>query len=161
MTSIDTNVSNYSLSELLAIVNLQDTETVDPHEIVTKTNKIINKFKNTHPELSVFFKEVQGQLLQYAEGLMEESNDDDYTNKIVVEGFSTKTNDAVYPLGEKQITDWYENENLTQSDQNQVDKITQRKQKIQLFGNNHVPMNQEQIATTDTYALPVKQDSIL
>jgi hypothetical protein len=160
MTSIDTNVSNYSLSELLAIVNLQDTETVDPHEIVTKTNKIINKFKNTHPELSVFFKEVQGQLLQYAEGLMEEPDDDDYTNKIVVEGFSTKTNDAVYPLGEKQITDWYENENLTQSDQNQVDKITQRKQKIQLFGNNHVPMNQEQIATTDTYALPVKQDSL-
>ena len=168
MTSIDTNVSNYSLSELLAILNLQDTETVDPREVVTKTNQIITKFKNTHPELSVFFKEVQGQLLQYAQGLMVDPDDDDddydydddYANKIVVEGFSTKTNDAVYPVGEKQITNWYENENLTQSDQNQVDKITQRKQKIQLFGNNHVPMNQEQIATTDTYALPVKQDSL-
>ena len=51
-----------------------------------------------------------------------------------------------------EISDWYQNENLTQSDQNQVDKITDRKQKIQLFGNEHVPMNQEQIANTDTYS---------
>jgi hypothetical protein len=41
-----------------------------------------------------------------------------------------------------------------------VDKITERKQKIGLFGNVHVPMKREQIATTDTFSLPVKQDSL-
>jgi hypothetical protein len=58
------------------------------------------------------------------------------------------------------ITDWYENENLTQSNQNQVDKITQRKQKIGVFGNQHAQMKREQLATTDTFTLPVKQDSL-
>ena len=38
MTSIDTNVSNYTLSELMAIVELND---LDPNEITEKTNKQI------------------------------------------------------------------------------------------------------------------------
>ena len=46
MTTIDTNISNYTLSELLAIVDIEDSETVDPHEVVEKTNKIISQFKN-------------------------------------------------------------------------------------------------------------------
>ena len=44
--------------------------------------------------------------------------------------------------------------------QNQVNKITQRQQKIGIYGNQHVPMNREQIATTDTFNIPVKQDSL-
>jgi hypothetical protein len=159
MTSIDTNVSNYTLSELLVILNLHDTETVDPDEVVDKTNKLITKFKNTNPSLAVFFKEVQSQVLQYAQGLMVE-RPENLDGKIVVEGFASRSNEAIYPVAEKQVTDWYENENLTQDNQNQVEKITQRKQKIQVFGNDHNPMKREQIATTDTFQLPVKQDSL-
>jgi hypothetical protein len=161
MTSLDTNVSNYTLSELLTIVELND-EDINEETILTKTNKLINKFKNKKPELSVFFKEIQSQLLQYVDGLEsnEEDEDEDTNGKIVVEGFGSMTNDAVYPKGEKMITDWYENENLTQSNQNQVDKITQRKQKIGVFGNQHAQMKREQLATTDTFTLPVKQDSL-
>jgi hypothetical protein len=70
------------------------------------------------------------------------------------------SNEAVYPAGDKQVSDWYTKENLTQSDTNQTNKITNRQQKIQVFGNEQVPMNREQIATTDTYNLPVKQDSL-
>jgi len=163
MTSLDTNVSNYTLSELLTIVELND-EDINEETILTKTNKLINKFKNKKPELSVFFKEIQSQLLQYVDGLESNEEDEDQdeatTGKIVVEGFGSMTNDAVYPKGEKMITDWYENENLTQSNQNQVDKITQRKQKIGVFGNQHAQMKREQLATTDTFTLPVKQDSL-
>lgn len=159
MTSLDTNVSNYSLSELLTIVELDNDEDINEDTIITNTNKFINKFKTKKPELAVFFKEIQSQLLQYVNGL-ELDSDEDNTGKIVVEGFGNMTNDAVYPKGEKMITDWYENENLTQSNQNQVDKITQRKQKISVFGNQHAQMKQEQIATTDTFSLPVKQDSL-
>jgi len=160
MDSIDTNVSNYSLSELMTIVNLDNME---PENIVQQTNYYIRKYKNKNPGLSVFFQDVQSQLLQYAQGLDDESEEDD-ENKIIVtstkEGFGNMSDDASYPAGDKQVNDWYQNQNLTQSDTNQTDKITDRKQKIQTFGNEHVPMNREQIATTDTFNLPVKQDSL-
>ena len=159
MTSLDTNVSNYTLSELLTIVELDNDDDINEETVLLKTNQFINKFKHKKPEIAVFFKEIQSQLLEYVSGL-EVDSDEDNIGKIVVEGFGNMTNDAVYPKGEKMITDWYENENLTQSNQNQVDKITQRKQKIGVFGNQHAPMKQEQIATTDTFSLPVKQDSL-
>lgn len=165
MTDIDTNVSNYTLSELLTIVEIEN-EDINYDDILDKTNHLIKKFKVKNPILSNFFKEVQMQLLQYAQDL-EVDSDDDTSGKIVVtprdssiEGFGNMSNEAIYPAAEKQITDWYENENLTQSDQNQENKITQRKQKIGVFGNQHAPMKREQIATTDTFTLPVKQDSL-
>jgi len=165
MTDIDTNVGNYTLSELLTIVGIENEE-VTEDEITQKTGKLINQFKQKNPQLSVFFKGVRSQLLQYAAGLEYQSDDD--LGKIVVtpdddemvEGFGNMSNEATYPLGEKQVSDWYDNENLTQTDQNQVNKITQRKQKIGVFGNDHAPMKRQQIATTDTFRLPVKQDSL-
>jgi len=159
MTDIDLNVSNYTLSELLTIADIINDEEINEENIYAKTNKLINQFKIKNPRLSVFFKEVQSQLIQYASGL-DVPSDDDTDGKIIVEGFGNLSNEAVYPAGEKQITNWYENETLKQSDQNQVDKITQRQQKIDIFSNQHDPMNREQLATTDTYNLPVKQDSL-
>lgn len=152
---MDTNVSNYTLSELMSIVEVNY---FDEEEIIEKTNLLINKFKTKNPELSVFFQEVQSQLLSYAQDLEENPSDDE--GKIHVEGFGNMSNEAIYPAGEKQISDWYQNENLTQNDTNQVEKITDRKQKIGIFGNQHAPMNREQIATTDTFDIPVKQDSL-
>jgi hypothetical protein len=162
MATIDTDVSNYTLSELMAIVEIED---LKPDIIVENTNYWIRKYKTKNPAMSVFFKQIQSQLLQYAEGLEPDSEDDE--GKIIVEpmvssieGFGNMNNDAIYPSGEKMVSEWYKNENLTQSDKNQTNKITDRKQKIQLFNNPQVPMNREQIATTDTFNLPVKQDSL-
>jgi len=59
-----------------------------------------------------------------------------------------------------QAQEWYENENLTQTDDNQLNKITDRTQKIDVYDDEHLSMNRQQIATTDTYQLPVKQDSL-
>jgi len=158
MTDIDTNVQNYTLSELLTIAGIEN-DNVTQDEILEKTNQFINRFKIKNPKLAVFFKDVQSQLLQYEDGL-EVQSDDDTEGKIIVEGFGNMSNEAIYPAGNKQVSDWYENENLTQKDKNQVNKITQRKQKIAVFGNEHNPMNREQIATNDAYSLPVKQDSL-
>jgi hypothetical protein len=158
MSNLDMNVANYTLSELMEIIDVEDLE---PTNIIQNTNHYIRKFKDKNPEMAVFFKSIQSQLLQYAEGLETESdNDEDNSNKIHVEGFGTMNNEAIYPDGEKQVSEWYKNQVLPQSDQNQLDKITDRKQKIQIFGNEKVPMNREQIATTDTFNLPVKQDSL-
>ena len=163
MTSIDTNVSNYTLSELMAIVELND---LDPSEIKKKTNKQITRFKSKKPELSVFFQALQSELLQYVDGLKDadtsdDNNDeDDDDDKIVVEGFGNMSNEAVYPSGEKQISNWYKNQNLEQSDTNQNNKITDRKEKVQTFGSQHVPMKREELGVNDTYQVPVKQDSL-
>jgi hypothetical protein len=155
MTTIDTNVSNYTLSELIAIAGIN---VIEPDEIIEKTDKQIKRFKSSKPEISVFFEEIQSQLLHYAEGL--EYKKSDSRGKIIVEGFGSMSNEAIYPAGEEQVNEWYTNQNLTQSDKNQTDKITDREQTTQTFGNQHAPMDREQIATTDTYSLPVKQDSL-
>jgi hypothetical protein len=165
MTDFDTNVANYTLSELLTIVGI-DGENVTETEITKKTDRLIQKFKQKNPRMSVFFKGVKSQLLQYADGLEYQSDEDD-EGKIMVtsderttEGFGNMSNEAIYPAGDRQVSTWFKNENLTQSDKGQVDKITQRKQKIGVFGNQHAPMIREQIATTDTFGVPVKQDSL-
>jgi hypothetical protein len=163
MEDIDTDVSNYTLSELMAIIDVED---MKPDTIIENTNYLIKKYKSKNPAMSVFFKEIQSQLLQYAQGLEPDSEDDDEGKIIVeprvssIEGFGNMTNDAVYPSGDKMVSDWYQNQYLTQSDKNQTNKITDRKQKIQLFNSEQVPMNREQIATTDTFNLPIKQDSL-
>ena len=192
MTSVDTNVSNYTLSELMAIIQIDN---LNINNIVEKTNYYIVKYKNKNPTMSVFFKDIQSQLLQFAQGLEPESisknsqgkilvesinrkkqnkdeyedkdededdedEDNEYLQKDLVEGFGNMSEEAIYPYGERQVTDWYKNQYVTQSDENQVKKITNRQQKIDVFGNSYVPMKREQIATTDTFNLPVKQDSL-
>jgi hypothetical protein len=167
MTSISTNVNDYTLSELMAIVEVQE---LTSEEIIENTNYYIRKYKTKNPILAVFFKEIQSQLLQYVDGLDPESDEDqdeDADPKIIVkpnassiEGYTNMSNNAIYSSGEKMVNEWYKNEYLTQSDKNQLDKITDRKQKIKLFNNPQVPMNREQIATTDTFDLPVKQDTL-
>jgi len=163
--NIDTNVSNYSLSELMAIVELQD---LKPNEIVKQTNKYIDKFKTSNPTLSTFFMEIRSQLLQYSTNLVDPKN----KAASFVEGFTSindedededdeKAEDAEYPEGEKQQTNWYENEALPQDDdETQKDKTTERKQKIDVFGNSHVPMNREQLGVNNNFNLPVAQDSL-
>jgi hypothetical protein len=156
MTTINTNITDYTLPELMAIIELED---LTPENIVENTNYYMRKYKTKNPELAVFFKEIQSQLLQYSKGLEPES-DEDTEDKIIVEGYTNMSNDAIYPSGDKMVSDWYKNEVLTQSNKNQTDKITDRKQTIQLFNNPQVPMKREQIATTDTFNLPVKQDTL-
>ena len=173
MTDFDTNVGNYTLSELLTIAGIEN-DNINKDTIIARTNRLIKQFKGKNPRLSTFFKGVQSQLLQYEQGLNansdedddnDDDNDDGETINVEprgssVEGFGNMSNEAIYSKGDKQISDWYQNENLTQSDQNQTNKITQRKQKVGVFGNQHAPMKREQIATTDTFVLPVKQDSL-
>jgi len=150
MRSIDTNVSNYTMSELMAIVGLNDLE---PTSIVEATTTLIEKFKDNNPKLSTFFQGIQSQLLQYSNDLYNNDNNDNNDN-------NNDKNLAVYPSGEKQIQDRYENEYLTQSDENQVNKITDRQQKIGVFSDEHVPMTRQQLGVNDTFNVSVKQDSL-
>ena len=165
LSNIDTNVKNYSIAELMAISEINNLE---PDEILEETNKRISRFKNSNPVLSVFFIEIQSQLLQYSSALHKEQDEQEDDNE-GDEGFQTMTKsggsksggEAKYPAGEKQISNWYENEALPQEDNStQKDKITERKQKIDVFGNTHAPMNREQLGVSNNFQVSVAQDSL-
>jgi len=140
-TQFDTNVSNYTLSELLIILSL---DYPDPDLVTEKTDEFIQKYKITNPTISTFFQEVQNQLLEYANDLENPNNNED----------------AEYPVGDKQVKKWYNNQFLEQKDKSQVDKITDREQKIQVYGNTHDPMKKEQLGVNNTYNVPIVQDKL-
>jgi len=159
MSNIDTNISNYNFLELMSIIDMDPNDIMNESEIIKKTNNLQNKFLNKNYELSVFFHNVQQKLLEYiynkdSEEEEELFEEDEEERK---EGFTSAN---IYSDTNTNNNSWLENQNLQQSDTNQTNKITQRKQKVGIYDNDHNEMKQEQIATTDTYSLPVKQDSL-
>jgi len=59
-----------------------------------------------------------------------------------------------------QAEEWYENQALEQNDSVQKDKITNRRQKIDIYKNEHVPMNREQLGVSNNFQVPVSQDTL-
>ena len=140
MSTMDYNVDNYTISELLAIVDLDDpTE----QEIIDKTNMYIDKFdKENSTNLVDFFQDVQTKLLQY-------------TNQLQTTG-----KDAEYEPDTTQTDDWYKFQALPQDDPVQKDKNTDRIQKVDVYENDHVPMNREQLGVANNVTVPVAQDTL-
>jgi hypothetical protein len=142
-SNIDTNVSNYTLAELMVIIDLND---LDPEEIIKKTDYYIEKYKTTDPNLSIFFQSIQDELLQYIEPNETKERKEDNNEQSNIE---------------KQTKDWYENEYQTQPENPvQNNKITEREQKIDVYDNKHVPMTQQQLGINNTYSVPIAQDKL-
>jgi len=138
--NVDMDVNNYTVSDLLIILDLDE---VNSDEITEKTDFYINKFKKeNNREMASFFQDVQNTLLEYAYGLEDENLD------TPVE--TTHSRD--------QSDKWWKNQSLPQQDPTQTIKITDRKQKIQLFDSPHVPMKQEMLGVINSTPLPVTQD---
>ena len=65
MSTVDYNVDNYTITELLEILGLDD-PTSD--EIIDTTNNYITRFSESNenrPELESFFQDIQTKLLDY------------------------------------------------------------------------------------------------
>ena len=143
-SSFDTNANNYTISELLIILDLDDPTS---SEIIDATDKYIERFESEgNAKMVNFFTDVQNKLVEYVDNLEEGGDPDD------LEFFND----------DEQANEWYENEVLTQKDNPiQKDKITERKQKIDVFeGGNQMPMNREQLGVNNTFNLPVAQDTL-
>lgn len=140
MSKVDYNVDNYTVTELFEILGLDD-PTSD--EIIDITNKFINRFTNEkRGDLVNFFQLMQTKLLRYMKNL------------------ETSGTDAEYTPNEKQTELWYKFQALPQNDNIQKDKITNRIQKIDIYDNNHVPMNREQLGVSNNFQVPVAQDTL-
>ena len=142
MSSIDYNADNYTITELLAILGLDDPNSDD---IMNTTNKFIKQFSvagENQPQLVNFFQSIQTKLLNYMQQL------------------ETSGEDAEYTPNEKQTNEWWKNESLPQKSSIQKDKITDRVQKIDIYDNGHLPMNRDQLGVNNNFNVPVTQDTL-
>ena len=132
--SADLNVNNYTISELLAILELDDPTN---SEIIDKTNELIKRFTNENNERLVsFFTNIQTKMVEYIDDL--DSGGD--------------PEDLEYKPDTSQSLEWWQNEALPQKNNPvQKDKITERKQKIDIFDNGQVPMNREQLGVNNNF----------
>jgi hypothetical protein len=139
MTTIDYNVDNYTISELLTILNINE-DNFNAENVIIITNQYINKFNNEkNTNLVIFFQKIQNKLLEYLK----------QDNKIQYQPDNTQTEL------------WFKYaDSLPQSDKTQRDKITDRVEKIDVYDNNHVPMSRQQLGINNTVNVPVAQDTL-
>jgi hypothetical protein len=140
MDALDMNVSHYTVPELLKILDINDEEDFTKENIIAQTEMYAAKFKNDNKiELSSFFLNMQEYLLNILNDDQEERSE----------------------FNEKQTLQWYENQVLPQTTNPvQKDKNTDRVQKIDVYNNNHVPMNRDQLGVNNTVSLSVAQDTL-
>jgi hypothetical protein len=139
--SADLNVNNYTISELLAILELDEPTN---SEIIDKTNELIERFTNENNERLVsFFTNIQTKMMKYIDDLDTGGDPEDLE----------------YQPDTSQSLEWWQNEALPQKNNPvQKDKITERKQKIDIFDTGQVPMNRQQLGVNNNFNLPVAQD---
>ena len=143
MSTIDYNTDNYTITELFVILGLDDPDT---DQIIETTNKYIERFspnEENQPTLVNFFQDIQTKLLQYMHDL------------------ETSGKDAEYTPDSEQTENWIKHQVLPQNNNPvQKDKNTDRIQKIDVYDNNHVPMNREQLGVNNNFNVPVAQDTL-
>lgn len=140
MTSVDTNITNYTIPELLTILDLDD---VDKDEVIKKTNEYIDKFsKEKKQDMVFFFQKMQDVLLNYATELK-----------------NSKETSGPYSI-KKQTDNWIKNQYLEQSDPVQVDKNTYRKNQVDVYDDLHVPMKRKQLGVANNFVVDVAQDTL-
>jgi len=139
-SNLVTNVDDYTIPELLAILGEPSSTT----QIIQTSNEYIDKYENEgNEQMSKFFQDIQNKLL-------------DYQNQV-----SNGTNSNNTSSLNSQTKNWWENSPaLAQDDLTQTNKITERKQKIDIYGNEHVPMTRQQLGVNNNYNVPVVQDKL-
>ena len=142
MSSVNTNIDEYSTEDLLEILNL--TSSASEYQITEACDSIISRVREQlNFNLVEFFQKVKKRLLE-EEGDKTDGEDD-------------KTDEE----DNEQINDWYENQYPAQNNQSQMNKVTERKQKVQIFDNgSQYPMNREKIGQPTTHPVAIAQGTM-
>lgn len=136
---VDTNIDNYNKSELLDIVGLDSDSSEE--DIEERLDTIIEKYYNENNEkYAAFFINVRIKLLDQTAN-PEDSEEDDQEDK-------------------DQAETWYQNQYLLPTNQNQVDKITNRSNNIQISNTTNPTMKRQLLGINNTIPLSVTQDTL-
>jgi len=137
---IDTNINNYTLVDLLTILEI-DVPTVE--NVTDATERYIRKYESENNQtMAFFFKDMRDTLLVYVSQLK--------TPK-----------DAEYGEARAEYELWWSSQQvLPQNDQVQKDKITDRRNTTTTFNNQYFPMNEKQLGVTNVKNVEVAQDTL-
>jgi hypothetical protein len=152
--TVDTDVTNYTSGELFTILELNE-EYATKEDVTNKTDTYIEQFNNDgNTDMAIFFQDIQFALNDYIDSIQNTQ-----TEYEVKDGANDET-DYEYSSAEKQTSNWFQNQVLKQNDTNQSNKVTDRKQKIDVYNNPHLPMKQEQLGVNNNFTVPVAQDTL-
>ena len=144
-SDMDLNIENYSQEDLLSLLRLSDDQETEItyDDIIDATSPLIHRYtSDNNYDLANFFQQAQNQLLE----------DIDYEDPENLQHTSTS-----------QIGNLWQNQNVSQqnTDPNQADKTTDRKQQVQIFNQDgHFIMNRNQLGVNNDYQLPVAQGQL-
>jgi hypothetical protein len=141
MEDIDTDIDNYSVEDIYAILNLQDPS---EYQVKDAANNIISQM-HSQGNFSVanFFEEAKDKALETFKPSTMSDSDNEQNND------------------DTQMGDWWQNQYPEQSNQVQSNKATDRTQKVQTFNDNsHFQMNRERLGVNDSRPVLVTQGTI-
>ena len=140
MTSLDTNVDNYTIAEMMTIL---DIDYLEKENIDSAAQVLLDQLGSSNKDKSMynFISKIKNKLIAFLD--------------------SNKTNNLLENESAKKQTDeWWKYEALPQKDKVQKDKVTDRRQKIDVYNDNHVPMNRDQLGVSNTFEVPVAQGTL-
>jgi hypothetical protein len=146
----NTNIDDYSIEDLLTILNIQN-NTPTEFEIKDAANKIITQLKYDNKlNLAVFIGKARDKIIaKMSSDIFEEEDDEDNIQ------YDSTT----------QQGDWWKNEYVEQDDPVENTKPTNRYQKVDIFDkeglqNNAFVMKKERLGVLQSHPIPVVQGTI-
>ena len=148
---MNTNIDDYSIEDLLTILNIHD-NTPTEFQIKDATNALISRLKSENkPDLVVFIENAHNKIIAEMDtDMVEEEEDEDNIQ------YDEKT----------QQGNWWQNQYPEQvDDEVERTKPTDRKQKVEIFDkegiqNNAFVMNRQRLGILQSHPIPVVQGTI-
>jgi hypothetical protein len=141
MEDIDTNIDNYTIDDIYAILNLQNPS---EYQVKDAANDIISQMRSQgNFSVATFFEEAKDKAL------------DSFKPSTMSDSDNEQNNDNT------QMGNWWTNQYPNQSDPIQANKPTDRTQKIQTFNDNsHFQMNRERLGVNESRPVAVTQGTM-
>ena len=136
--TLDLNIDNYTIDDLYEIFSLS--KNAGTEEVVTVADEVISK-QNTG-EVRYFLEVARDKIVKTQ------------SDKLALNEFSEDT--------DQQLKTWWENQYLMSGNKVQSDKVTSRRDKIEIFDDKdgHFQMKQNVLGVNQTYQLPYAQGTI-
>ncbi len=137
-TAPDMNIKNWSIED---IMQLFDIEELEPTEITQVADRLIDKsITDENTSAVTFLTQAKDKLLNHI------AKQDELGN------YSEQAS--------SQLTQWWQNQYLTQNNSVQADKATTRQNHVETFNNDHFQMKRETLGINQTFDVGVAQGTI-
>ena len=149
-TNTNTNIDDYSIADLLTILNIQN-NTPTEFEIKAAANKLITQLKHDNKlKIAVFIGQARDKIISNMGSDMVEEEEDE---------------DNIQYDANTQLGNWWTNEYIAQEDPVENTKPTDRYQKVDIFDpegkqNNAFVMKKKRLGILQSHPIPVVQGTI-